>query len=181
MDFMYTDLPVVKHRVYQKDRALMYSVGGSLFATICGLAYWFYLETLSSIPAIIFVVLMSFLFWSFLRLDFGKINHVIEVTPEFLRVDDCILKEIAWRDITHLKLEKRSSMETGRSVLLIVYLKGGHKYNLPAPGRFISHERRDGGIFATNLYNYAGDYNEIFKQLCAAREGGQFVSWSPDR
>lgn len=181
MDLTYTDFPVVKHQVYLKDRKLMYSVGGLLFTTICGLAYWFYLETSSAVPAIIFVVIMSFIFWSFLRLDFGKINHMIEMTPEFLRVDDCRLKEIAWRDIVRLKLEKRSSMETGRSALLIVYLKDQHKYNLPAPGGFLSRGRNDGGIFATNLYNYAGDYNEIFKQLCAAREGGQFVLWSPVR
>ncbi|WP_303291539.1 hypothetical protein [Marinobacter sp. SS5-14b] len=181
MHSTYTNLPIVKHQVYRKDRALMYQTAGLLFATICGLAYWFYLDTSSVVPAIIFIIFTSSVFWGYLRLDFGNINHMVEVTPEFLRVDDCPLKEIAWRDIAQLKLEKRSNSQGGRSALLIIYLKDGHRYRLPKPGRFISKQLRDGGIIATNLYNYEGDYNEIFEQLCVAREGGQFFLWSSNR
>ena len=181
MHSTYTKLPVVRHDVYRKDRALMYQTAGLLFATICGLAYWFYLDTSSVVPAIIFIIFTSFVFWGYLRLDFGNINHMVEVTPQFLRVDDCPLEEIAWRDIAQLKLEKRSSSQGARSALLIIYLKDGHNYRLPKPGRFISKQRRDGGIVATNLYNYKGDYNEIFEQLCVAKEGGQFVRWPSDQ
>ena len=152
MHSTYTKLPVVRHEVYRKDRALMYQTAGLLFATICGLAYWFYLDTSSVVPAIIFIIFTSFVFWGYLRLDFGNINHMVEVTPQFLRVDDCPLEEIAWRDIAQLKLEKRSSSQGARSALLIIYLKDGHNYRLPKPGRFISKQRRDGGIVATNLY-----------------------------
>lgn len=181
MHSTYNKLSVVKYAVHRKDRALMYQTAGLVFATICGLAYWFYLDTSSVIPAGIFIIITSFVFWGYLRLDFGNINHMVEVTPQFLRVDDCPLKEIAWRDIAKLELEKRSSSQGGRSALLIIYLKDGHKYHLPKPGRFISKQRRDGGIVATNLYNYEGDYNEIFEQLCVAKADAQFVQWPPEQ
>lgn len=98
-------------------------------------------------------MLISIAMYGMLRLDFGKITHMIEVTPQFLRVDDCILKEIAWQDIADLKPESHFSNGIKRSALLIIYLKTNHTYDLPVPGRILSRQRTDGGIVATNLYN----------------------------
>jgi len=177
MDSTYSNVSAVKHQVYLKNRALMYTIGILLIGPILGFGYLFYLEG-SAAFAIGFVMLIGIAMYGMLRLDFGKISHMIEVTPQFLRVDDCVLKEIAWQDIADLKLESHFSNGIKRSALLIIYLKTNHTYDLPVPGRILSRQRTDGGIVATNLYNYAGDYKDIFKRLCEARESGQFVLWN---
>lgn len=177
MDSTYSKISTVKHQVYLKNRALMYTTGILLFGTVLGFGYLFYLEATAAF-ALGFILFLSAAVLGLLRIDFGKINHMIEITPQFLRVDDCILKEIAWQDIAHLKLESHFSKGIKRSALLIVYLKNNHTYDLPEPGRILSRHRSDGGIVATNLYNYAGDYKDIFNSLCEARENGQFVLWN---
>lgn len=177
MDSTYSKISTVKHQVYLKNRALMYTTGILLFGTVLGFGYLFYLEATAAF-AFGFVIFISIVMLGLLRLDFGKINHMIEVTPQFLRIDDCMLNEIAWQDIADLKLESHFSKGIKRSALLIVYLKNNHPYDLPEPGRILSRYRSDGGIVATNLYNYAGDYKDIFNSLCEARESGQFVLWN---
>lgn len=177
---MYKDIPMIRTRVYLKDKPVIY-ITGVIFLGLAFLSGYFMYGDASALFAIGVAVLIGLLLFGGWYLDFRVRNNVIEITPQFLRIDDCVLKEIRWSDISHMKVDNHFSTLLGRFVHLIIYLKNDDKYDYSKQGRLFNRRRADGGIFATNLYNYSEDYKKILEDLSEALESSRFISWPDQR
>lgn len=177
MESPHNDLPtMIRIKVYLKDKPLIYSMG-VLHLGAVGLTVYFMYEDASVLFAMGLALLIGLLLFGTWYPGFRARNNVIEITPQFLRIDDCEFKEIPWSDISHLDVVDHFSTRLGRFVHLIIYVKNNDKYTCARRGRFFSRQRADGGIFATDLYNYAEDHKTIFKDLSEALESSRLVVW----
>ncbi|MBL3554934.1 MULTISPECIES: hypothetical protein [Marinobacter] len=177
MELTQNDLPTTtRTKIYSKDKPLIYSMGVLHLGAVGLTGYFMYEDTslLFTIGLMLLIGLFLFSIWSH---DFRIRNNVIEITPQFLRIDDCEFKEIPWSDISHLDVVDHFSTRLGRFVHLIIYPKNKDEYSCARQGRFFSRQRPDGGIFATDLYNYAEDHESIFKDLTEALESSRLVIW----
>lgn len=177
MELAHNGLPgSIRTKVYLKDKPLIYLIG-VLHLGAAGLTGYFMYEDTSLLFVIGLMLLIGLLLFSIWYPDFRVRNNAIEITPQFLRIDDCEFKEIPWSDISHLEVVDHFSTRLGRFVHLIIYTKNNDEYTCARRGRFFSRQRADGGIFATDLYNYAEDHKKILKDLTEALESSRFVSW----
>ncbi|MFL1456291.1 hypothetical protein ACJO5Y_17770 [Marinobacter sp. GN3S48] len=176
MESMYKDMPVIRTRVYLKDKPSIY-VTGVMFLGVAGLAGYLMYEDTSFVFAMGFMLFAGLFLFSIWYRDFKVRNNVIEITPQFLRIDDCEFKEIPWSDISHFEVVDHFSTRLGRFVHLVIYAKNNDKYISAKRGRFFSRQRADGGIFATDLYNYVEGHKKIRKDLSDALENSRFISW----
>lgn len=177
MELTHNDLPTtIRTKIYLKDKPLIYSMG-VLHLGAVGLTGYFMYEDTSLLFVIGLMLLIGLFLFSIWYPDFRIRNNVIEITPQFLRIDDCEFKEIPWSDISHLEVVDNFSTRLGRFVHLIIYAKNSDEYTCARRGRFFSRQRADGGIFATDLYNYAEDHETILKDLSEALESSRLVIW----
>ncbi|MDI9244426.1 hypothetical protein [Marinobacter sp. CHS3-4] len=176
MEVTNENLPtIIRTRIYLKDKPLIYTLG--LFhCGATGLIGYFLYEATSVYFApgmALFIGLLLFGTW---YPSFRARNNVIEVTPKSLKVDDCTFKEIPWSDISHFEVINHFSTYLGRFVHLLIYVKN-NKYPCKERGRFFGRQRADGGIFATDLYNYSEDHKTIFKDLSEYLERSRMIKW----
>lgn len=177
MESSHNGLPMtIRTKVYLKDKPLIYSMGVLHLSAVGLTGYFMYDDTslFFVIGLMLFIGLFLFSIWYH---DFRIRNNAIEITPQFLRIDDCEFKEIPWSDISHLEVVDHFSTRFGRFVHLFVYAKNRDEYTCARRGRFFSRQRADGGIFATDLYNYAEDHETILKELSEALESSRLVIW----
>lgn len=176
MESMYKDIPVIRTKVYLKDKPLIFAMGVMHVGAV-GLTGYFLYEDTSVLFAVGLMLLLGLFLFSIWYRDFKVRNNVIEITPQFLRIDDCEFKEIPWSDISRFEVVDHFSTRLGRFVHLVIYAKNNDKYTSAKRGRFFSRQRADGGIFATDLYNYAEDHKKILKDLYEALESSRFISF----
>lgn len=177
MESTYNDLPeMIRTKVYLKDKPLIYLMG-ALHLGAVGLTVYFMYEDTSVLFAMGLALLIGLLLFGTWYPGFRARNNVIEITPQFLRIDDCEFKEIPWSDISHLEVVDHFSTLLGRFVHLIIYAKNNDEYTCARRGRFFSRQRANGGIFATDLYNYSENHKTIFKDLSEALESSRLVVW----
>lgn len=157
----------ISEKIYLKDKPLIYFMGALHLAAVCATGYFMYEDT--SLPFAIGLMLLTGLFlFSTWYPGFRARHNAIEINPQILRIDDCEFKEIPWSDISHLDVVDHFSARLGRFVHLIIYVKNDDEYTCASRGRFFSRQRADGGIFATDLYNYAEDHERILNDLFEA-------------
>lgn len=174
MESMDNDLPVIERKVYRKDKPMIYMMGVFFLGGVGLMGYLLYEDT-SATFSIGLMLLIGLFLLSIWYPGFRIRNNVIEITPQFLRIDDCEFKEIPWSDICHMEIVDHFSTRLGRFVHLIIYFKNEDKYSSSRRGRFFSRQRVDGGMFATDLYNYSEDHKKIFKDLSKTLEDSQFL------
>ncbi|MBO6849359.1 MAG: hypothetical protein JJ867_02645 [Marinobacter sp.] len=177
MELTHTDLPeTIRTRTYLKDKPLVYSLG-VLHLGAVGLTGYFLYEDTSVFIAVGLMLLLGLFLFSIWYRDFRIRNNVIEITPQYLRIDDCEFKEIPWSDISRLEVVDHFSARLGRFVHLFIYAKNNDKYTFTKKGGFLNRQRADGGIFATDLYNYAEDHKKILRELSEALESSRLIIW----
>lgn len=177
MELTHIDLPkTIRTRSYLKDKSLVYSMG-LLHLGAVGLTGYFLYEDTSVFFAVGLMLLLGLLLFSIWYRDFRVRKNVIEITPQYLRIGDCEFKEIPWSDISRLEVVDHFSTRLGRFVHLIIHTKNSDNYISARRGRFFSRQRADGGIFATDLYNYAECHKKILRELSEALESSRLIIW----
>lgn len=170
------DLPTVRIRVFLKDRVSVYALGVFFLASLAAMNV-FVLEGSSLTAKLVFLGPVALLLFGVWYLQFRSLNNVIEITPQFLRIDDCEFKEIPWSDIARIEVADHFSAQLGRVIHLILYLNNEKKYVCTRKCLGLSKKRSDGGVFATNLYDYSEDHRDIVKALSDALISSRLVCW----
>lgn len=164
----------IKERVYGKDKVFVAGLGVMFFGTLV-LMFFFVTDSGSYISKLTFLSPIALALFGWWFLIYRNSKNTIEISRDFLRIDDCVFPKIPWSDIIGLRVIDTYSPQVGRIISLVIYLRNCEKYALKNKRWGISRRNSDGGVVATNLYSYAADHEEIVRDLNEAIERRRVV------
>ncbi|SFL87984.1 hypothetical protein [Marinobacter zhejiangensis] len=159
----------IRERVYGKDKVFVSGLGVMFFGTMV-LMFFFVTDSGSYLSRLAFLSPIALALFGCWFLVYRNSKNTIEISRDFLRIDDCVFPEIPWSDIIGLRVTDTYSPQLGRMISLVIYLRSCEKYALKNKRWGISRRNSDGGVVATNLYSYAADHEEIVRDLNEAIE-----------